>query len=155
MFSETGILRTDEFELTLGLGWVQEFDTEPEQFKLWSEEKGAAIDASFMLAQVPTEKLRPVMDVLVQSRLRAHAEWAAANGGGSPVIGEVDQSELDDGQGFQIAYEGYGAKTRFRFAGWVTTAKVMQFFVAVETSDSWYADMVFNEVFRGLRLRLP
>jgi len=147
-------IETDEFQLVLGPGWIQDRDCDPDQFKFWSEDKGSSVVISYVRAQIPREKWEAGAQVLLDARMEAHREWEA-QGGGPATFGDVWVTEVEGGQALHVAYAGYNDRDIFRFMGWVTEAKFLNFFVSTETRDNDYSQLVFDEVFSGFRFYIP
>ncbi len=56
----------------------------------------------------------------------------------------------------EVAYAGCAVRgTIFRFFGFVTTRKVLSFWVSTSTTDNEFSKLIFAEVFGGLKFYVP
>lgn len=148
------VVETDEYRLRLKGDWTRIPDPDPLRLVLESESRRADVVISYLPADLPRDRLHAGAETVIASRMKAHAELDARLGHEPSTFGDVWIEPEQDGS-VHLAYAGYNHETIFRFFGWVTERKFLNFWVSTETQDDATARRVFDEVWAGFEFHLP
>jgi len=147
-------IKHDEFVFKLEGDWRQLQSSDPDQFSFESSSKRTTVVVSVVCPlNVPAERLVEVATKF--SEMRKQAELEARNNIGI-TFGDSWVELKPSKDVAEVAYAGHDENgSIFRFFGFVTQRKVLSFWVATKTSDNEFSKVVFDEVFRGLKLYVP
>lgn len=143
-------IETEEFILDLPGEWQQAPSEGPEQFIYESQTLSAAIVVSYIFAAIPAEKmLSAAQTALSSARDTLDQE-------GPHFVGE-NYVELFEGPPRTAHWKLAGQTQRniFRQEGWVTEAKLFNFWAGVADDDQERATTILNDVFAGLNFYFP
>jgi hypothetical protein len=142
-----------EFVLDLPSSWTQKPGADPEQFLFESKSLTSMLTISVMPAAIPRDKLQLTGEKVLEYRRQAEVTTDA-----SLVVKFGDQwvTPKPGEDVVEIGYAGYDNHGRiFRFMGFVTTQKVLNFYCETISRDNEQSKRIFDEAFRGFKFYIP